>query len=282
MSQLTQLYPLPTRQVSFEGLYLSHDLRQAAQAVQAEDRIYVYANLIASLDGRIAVPRPSGGIGVPRAIANERDWRLFQELAAQADVILSSGRYLREWAAGRAQEILQVDDPHFADLRDWRQSHGLAPHPDIAIVSGSLQFPIPDVLTAGGRKVVVFTSGEPDVERVREIQSQAGQVIVAGKARVEGDRMIQALGELGYRVIYSSAGPQILHTLLAGGVLNRLYLTQAPKLLGGDPYASILEGALLDPPRHAQLHSLYLDSSGLDGLGQLFLSYDILPIQSAV
>ncbi len=278
MSQLTRLYPLPTRQESLEGLYLSHDLRHLAEV---GDEAYVYANLIASLDGRIAIPRPSGGIGVPKAIANDRDWRLFQELAAQADVIISSGRYLREWAAGQAQEILQVDDPRFADLREWRQARGLAPHPDIAIVSGSLRFPIPEVLKAGGRKVVVFTSGEPDLERVHEIRAQAGQVIVAGKARVEGDKMIQALGQLGYRSVYSSAGPQILHTLLSGGVLQRLYLTQAPKLLGGDPYASVLEGALLDPPRQAQLHSLYLDPSGLDGLGQLFFSYDILPIPPA-
>jgi len=43
---------------------------------------------------------------VPRAIANERDWRLFQELSAQADIFLTSGRYLREWAKGQAQEIL--------------------------------------------------------------------------------------------------------------------------------------------------------------------------------
>ena len=82
---------------------------------------------------------------VPKDTANERDWRLFQELAAQADLIISSGRYLRDWADGRAQEILQTDDPRFADLRQWRQDRGLSPQPDIAIISGSLNFPVPEM-----------------------------------------------------------------------------------------------------------------------------------------
>ena len=58
---------------------------------------------------------------VPKNIVNDRDWRLYQELAAQADLIISSGRYLRDWADDRAQEILQVDNPEFADLKTWRQ-----------------------------------------------------------------------------------------------------------------------------------------------------------------
>ena len=89
---------------------------------------------------------------VPKKIANKRDWRLFQELAAQADIIISSGRYLRDWAEGRVQEILRVDDPEYADLKEWRLAHNLSPQPDIAIVSNSLRFPIPDVLTAGGER----------------------------------------------------------------------------------------------------------------------------------
>ena len=87
---------------------------------------------------------------VPKAIANERDWRLFQELLAQSDIILSSGRYLRDVADGRAQELLQVGDPEFADLRAYREQQGLNPYPDIAIISRTLDFPVPGVLTVGG------------------------------------------------------------------------------------------------------------------------------------
>jgi riboflavin biosynthesis pyrimidine reductase len=274
--KILQLYPQPPQECKLQGLYLAHDLRQQRNTGAAT---FIYANFITSLDGRIAVPRPSGGgLKVPETTANERDWRLFQELAAQADVIISSGRYLREWAAGRAQEILQVDDPRFADLRAWRQQHNLRPQPDIAILSASLDFPIPDVLTAGGRQFLVFTPADPHPARVAEIEAHGGRVFVAGQQAVLGDRLAHILAQLGYRFVYSAAGPQILHLLAAGGVLDRLYLTFASRLLAGEPFASIAEGPLFDPPVDARLFSLYFDPLALDGLGQLFACYQVRPL----
>jgi riboflavin biosynthesis pyrimidine reductase len=212
---------------------------------------------------------------VPKQIANERDWRLFQELAAQADMIISSGRYLREWAEGQAQEILQLDDPRFADLREWREQQGLPPQPDIAIVSGSLRFPIPEVLTAGGRKIVVFTTANPDPQRVKEIEAKAGLVLVAGnESSVAGEQMVQHMTDLGYKTIYSAAGPRIMHMLLRGGVLDRLYLTFANRILGGEPYAGVVEGTLFAMAVDMTLNTIYYDPQAFDGLGQLFVSYN--------
>jgi riboflavin biosynthesis pyrimidine reductase len=211
---------------------------------------------------------------VPENVANARDWRLFQELVIQADLIISSGRYLRDWADGRAQEILRVDDPEFADLKAWRLSQGLSPQPDIAIISSSLRFPMPEVLTAGGRKVIVFTTANPDPKRVEEIETKAAQVIVAGEKSVSGGLMVKRMTELGYRTIYSAAGPKILHLLLVDNVLDRLYLTYTNRLLGGQPFSSIVEGDLLSPAGDMTLNAVYFDSYGLDGIGQLFISYN--------
>lgn len=83
--------------------------------------------------------------------------------------------------------------------------------------------------------------------------------------------MVQRMTELGYQTIYSGAGPKILHLLLIGSVFKRLYLTYANRLLGGQPYASILEGLLLDPAVKLKINTIYLDSDGMDGLGQLFI-----------
>lgn len=269
---ILRLYPLPAAEIPLRSAYLAHNLRQLAEKM---DKPLVYANFVVSLDGRIAVPPPNGlGLMVPKATANERDWRMYQELAAQADIILSSGRYLREWAEGRAQEILQVDDARFADLREWRERNGLSPQADIAIISASLDFPIPPVLTAGGRRVFVITPENPQPKRVSEIEAQAGQVIVAGKGSVDGALMLQRLAKLGYRTVYSAAGPRILHLLVMGGVLDRLYLTYANRILGGPSFATILEGPLLIPPVGLKINEIYLDPHALDGLGQLFVSYD--------
>ena len=72
-----------------------------------------------------------------------------------------------------------VTEQSIADLKEWRLQQGLSPHPDIAIISGSLRFPIPDVLTAAGRNLVIFTTAGADPERVAEIESQSCQVVVA-------------------------------------------------------------------------------------------------------
>lgn len=273
MNAVTQLYPLPAQELALHGLYLAHDVRRLAAEL---GRPLVYSNFVTSLDGRIAVPGPTGsGLVVPKQVANSRDWRLFQELAVQADVVISSGRYLRDYASGHAQEILRVyDDPQFADLAEWRMQQGLSPQPDIAVISASLDFPLPEALLTGGRRVVIFTTEQADRQRVRELESHAGRVIVAGATSVTGDRLAQAMAGLGYTTIYSATGPKVLHLLLASGVLDRLYLTLASRLVGGDPYSTIVDGPLLSPTVDMRLRSAYHDAAGLDGLGQLFLCYE--------
>ncbi|HEX6384940.1 MAG TPA: dihydrofolate reductase family protein [Anaerolineae bacterium] len=273
MNPVLQLYPLPGLERPLRGLYLAHDLREYGAMT---GRPFVYSNFVTSLDGRIAVPHPTRpGLMVPKETANERDWRLFQELAVQADMIITSGRYLRDYADGRAQEILNVyEDPQFADLGEWRIAHGLSPQPDLAVISGSLRFPIPEALTAGGRRVVIFTVGQADPERIKELEAQTGKVIIAGEIEIDGRLLVQRMAELGYRTVYSATGPKVLHLLLAAGALDRLYLTYANRILGGMSYATIVEGELLVPAVGMTLNTVYYDSYGLDGLGQLFVSYD--------
>lgn len=269
---IMRLYPPPQHTRSLLGTYLADDLRQSAAA---DRQTYVYANFVTSLDGRIAVADARGGLIVPSETANARDWRLFQELAVQADLIISSGRYLRDYAAGKAQEILRVyDDPQFADLRDWRRAHDLTAQPALAIISNSLDFPIPPALTAGDRQVVVCTTDRADAARIREIEAHGVPVVVADSDQVTGDWLVRAMADLGYHVIYSAAGPRVLHLLLVASVVDRLYLTLTPRLLAGAPFASILEGSRLDPAAGLRLHSAYLDPHGVAGLGQLFLAYD--------
>ncbi|MFN2248051.1 MAG: RibD family protein [Candidatus Promineifilaceae bacterium] len=274
MNDLLQLYPTPVRELPLTGAYLAHDLRQ--YGIQY-GRPYIYSDYVTSIDGRIAIPREDGsGMKVPESTANDRDWRLFQELAAQADLVISSGRYLRDWAEGRAQEILRIDDPRFVDLRQWREDRGLSTYPHIAIISGSLEFPVPDILTANNRKVIIFTTATADQERIKEIEDQAGKVIVAGEQSVSGIEISRHMAELGYQSVFNSTGPKVLHLLLEGNALDRLYVTQANKLLGGKPFSSIVEGPLFEPAINLEINSIYLDQVALDGLGQLLLSYNII------
>jgi len=267
-----QLYPTPARETPLKGLYLGHGLRDIGAA---GDRPFVYTNYVQSIDGRIAIPRPSGkGMMVPEDTSNDRDWRLFQELAVQADCLISSGRYLRDYAEGKAQEILRVyDEPRFDDLGRWRAERGLSRYPDLAVVSGSLDFPIPPFLTEAGRRVIVLTNGTAAPERMARLRDEGATVVVAGEEDVSGRAAIDALGEQGYRTLYMATGPRVHHLLLADNVLDRLYTTVAHRLLGGQPFSSLVEGDLLRPAVGLRLHALYYDPHALDGLGQQFVCY---------
>lgn len=272
-NEIFQLYPQTGERHALQGLYLSHNLRDAATAL---DRPFVYTNYVTSIDGRIAVPHPTKpGLTVPKQVANDRDWRLFQELAVQADILITSGRYLRDYADGRAQEILSVyDDPAFADLRDWRVQRGLPPQPDLAVISSSLDFRLPAALTSQGRRVVIFTDATADQARIERLQAEAGQVVIAGVDCVRGAPLIAAMHEMGYRLVYNATGPKVMHLLLADNMLDRFYMTLANRMLGGLPFSAIVDGPLLEPPVDMTLNTLYYDPAGLDGLGQLFISYN--------
>jgi riboflavin biosynthesis pyrimidine reductase len=192
-------------------------------------------------------------------------------------MVITTGRYLREYAEGKGQENLKVyEQPEFADLAAWRRVNGLKPYPDIAVLSGGLDFPIPDVLKNSGRAIYVLTTQRADPQRKAALAGNVTEILTLGKDAVDGKELAAQLGERGYQTIFLSAGPKAFHLLLAAKVVDRLYLTWAHRILGGQPFASIVEGGLLSPATDLRLRSLYLDAQGLDGLGQVFAAYDVL------
>jgi len=186
---LQRLYPEPgTRALT--GLYLDQCWRGAA--VPGPDGCFVYANFVASLDGRIAtVAEPGGRLGVPAAIANPRDWRLYLELAAQADVLLVSGRYVRELAAGTAQAGFALSGDAPADLLAVRARLGLPPRPALAVLSASLQAGLGDKFVAFGttdeptaQKVSIEYVDQPTPEETDATNAQVDSIINAWAAGI--------------------------------------------------------------------------------------------------
>lgn len=266
---IQQLYPRPAAH-TLKGLYLAHDVRKE------EARPFVYANFIQSLDGRIAINNERNRArGVPVDVANGRDWRLYQELSAQADIIILSGTFMQKVAAGFAPDMLLMNNPRYAYLREWRVARGLRPLPDCAIISRSLNFTIPPEVLRG-RAIHIFTTYDADASRCNLLLEQGANVHHVGQNNVEGKMMIATLAHRGYNTIYSGAGGTILNLLLRDGVLNRLYLTLAPRLVGGVDYATINDGFEVVPAARLQLNTLYMDTKAFSGDGQLFVSYNVL------
>ena len=94
--EVLQLFPLPVRKRALSGLYLEESLPAPESEGVAP---FLYANFVTSLDGRIAVAGGDGVSRLPEGLTNPRDWRLFQELQAHADCLVTHGGYLRALAA---------------------------------------------------------------------------------------------------------------------------------------------------------------------------------------
>jgi riboflavin biosynthesis pyrimidine reductase len=268
--KIIQLYPQLQHDLDLEGLYL--------QADSDEQKPLVYTNFITSMDGRIAIEHPvTGKRGVPEFITNPRDWRLYQELAARADVLLVSARYLRELAKGEAQAGLPVsDEPAFQDLKAWRRQQSMTAQPAVVILSASLNLPLSQVCEELDRDVYVATGEQADTDTIEKIESSGAKVLYAGKGKqVEGQKLIEQLNSKGYQQIYSIAGPGVLETLLRAGVLGRIYLTQVHRMIGGASYDTLFEGQMLMPPADFKLRVLYFDQRSGEECGQCFGIYDI-------
>lgn len=268
-----QLFPQPGTELSLEGLYLSHRL----DLLTGSGRPFVYTNFISSLDGRVALKQPRGDrLEVPAAVTNSHDWRLFLELEAQAHVVITSDRYLCEYAQGKAQDILSAPytDDRYADLQRWRQAHNLPLRPALAVLSETLDFPLPDILDPHRQPVMVFTAAAADRAKIDALRQRGVEVVATGEGPgVDGRTIIATLAARGHQLIYSAAGPRVLHALLAGRALDRLYLTTACRLLGGDEFAAVVKGPVLNPPYDLQLEALYYDREEPAKGGQLLACY---------
>ena len=274
MRTVTRLFPAPREEIPLEGLYLQH----AAQRSQTRRHPRVYTNFIASMDGRIAVDDPATeDHGVPDSITNPRDWRLFQELAAQSDILLTSDRYLHELAEGKAQAAAPLDDdPAFTDLHAWRQQQGWPRQPAIAVICASLDLPLTTLAELADRPVYVATGGPDGSGAIKDIQRSGARVLHTASEgkRVNAERLIEMLGALGYFNIYSIAGPGVFGTLLDAGVLDRLYLTQVHRLIGGSSFDTLIKHDSQRLPVNLVLQALYYDRGSATAAGQFFGVYD--------
>ena len=217
----------------------------------------VLLNMVSTADGRATLSGRSG------PVSGQADRELFRALRTSADAVLVGAGTVRTERYGR---ILRD-----AAQRAEREQRGLSPEPLACIVSGRLALAedIP-LLREPDTHVVVITASEASLP---DMGARIDYVRTAG-ARVD---LAAALAELAERftveVVLCEGGPHLARELLAGGLVDELFLTISPLLAGGEPSSGealrILAGAELDPP--ASMELLAAARSG----SYLFLRYGI-------
>jgi riboflavin-specific deaminase-like protein len=213
-----------------------------------EDRPFVAVNFAATVDGRASIGGVSGSIG------SATDTAMLAGLRTRFDAVMIGGGTMRAERYGRpiaAQEA-----------RERRERIGLPHDPLMVIVSGRLDLPWEAPLFTEGRgRVLIFTASDadpPETATSLRLVRHEGSVDVAEALR-------HLRRERGIRALLCEGGPRLHAELQAGGLVDDLFLTTAPKLAGGEA-PRIVEGELAGI---AELELAWL----LEEEGELFARY---------
>jgi riboflavin biosynthesis pyrimidine reductase len=197
----------------------------------------VMLNMVSTVDGRATVGGRSG------PISDRADRELFHGLRTAVDAVLAGAGTVRVEHYGR-----MIPDE---SRRRLRLQRGLSEEPLACIVSGRLALgdDIP-LLAEPSARVAILTSS------AASLPASPAHVDYVRARRAGLLDLPAALAELrerfAVRTLLCEGGPHLACQLLAGGLVDELFISMSPTLAGGEPSGSealrILAGAELDPP----------------------------------
>jgi len=220
------------------------------------ERPYVALNMVSTVDGKVAVGGGAAGIG------SQADHALMRQLRARADAVMTGAGTLR--AEDYSSKVPERYVPE-------RLARGQSAQPLAVIVSGSGQLPADRPLFWGAGFARALVTGQRGAVAVDPAQAKHLQLVVAGEETVDlavGLRLLRA--EHGVRWLLGEGGPHLNHSLLAAGLVDELFLTFAPKLVGSAG-PTIVEGP---PFQLAGAIPLTLLAAYADG-SELFFRYRV-------
>lgn len=209
--------------------------------------------LATSLDGKIAeIPG-----GAPNFTSRYDREKLFK-LRAMADVLIVGANTVR-------QEQLPplIRDP---ESLATRKARGLKPHPDVVLVSASMNLPWDSDYFKLAQQSISVLTGSPAPSKKQAAEDVGVQVIETGEP-LDLKSGIGKLNAMGYRQALCEGGGTLVAGMLAEGLADRLYLTLAPTFIGGHRTPTLVNGPVLKPrpefellevtPVESELHLVY-------------------------
>ncbi len=210
---------------------------------------WVVLGMVGSLDGAVAVDGTSGALG------GDGDRAAFRALRALADVVLVG------LGTARAESYRPTWQARHVEARAAR---GQPPLPRLALVTGSGEVPTDlRALDDPDRPPLVVTTPDGAAVAAPRVGERAEVVAVAATAagRVDPVAAVAALAERGLGRVVCEGGPTLNNAMLTAGVVDELFVTIAPTLVGGG--TGIVGPELTGGPHELLLHELRVHGSEL-------------------
>jgi 2,5-diamino-6-(ribosylamino)-4(3H)-pyrimidinone 5'-phosphate reductase len=220
-----------------------------------KNRPHVSVNMAISVDGRISTRRRE-----QITLGTKNDRFLMDVLRSRMDAVIVGAGTVRH----DGFPVLVRD----RGVRSKRVSRGLPPHPVNVVLSRALDMPLkrPIFMRDDTARIIFTTPAAPEV-RVRRFQKIA-EVIVLRTKSISPAAVLGELTARGMKKVLLEGGGELHFAFVKAGVVDELYVTVTPRLIGGDA-PSLLDGRGFLKNEHVELVLLSTRRIG----DELFLRY---------
>lgn len=232
------------------------------------DRPTVVANFVSTIDGIVALGEGDLAGGGLISGFHEPDRFVMGLLRALADLVVVGAGTLRGSTEHRwiAEHVHPASAAAFAA---WRAEMGLPKRPTTVIVTASGDIPVGHSGLTDPAVPVVIATTPAGAARVRRagVADHVSIEAIASDGPITGADLVELGARLGARLILTEGGPHLLGEVVGSDVLDELFLTLAPQIVGrgsGDRLG-LVEGVALSPTdaRWFELASLRRSSDHL-------------------
>ena len=220
---------------------------------------YVAINMVCTLDGRVSV----GGKASP--IGSRVDRLIMRNIRRAVDAVLVGA------GTARAEEMnLTVPEGHARR----RKANGLSEQPLGVILAGSGQLPLQRKLfSSRAQPIVVVAGAATPEETLREASKLDVRILrVEGSDYPEPRKVLRLLKErLNVSSVLLEGGPTVNGSFVSQGVVDELFLTLSPKLLGSRADALTIASTVGDEQHATDFGLISVHASAREG--ELYLRY---------
>jgi riboflavin biosynthesis pyrimidine reductase len=189
-----------------------------------DDRPFIYTSLVMSMDGKIQVHKPGYW-----PIGSDVDLEHFIYLRSKADVILAGRNTAMKFGCRTIDRI----HGGFEELRNQEGKTGkveyaiLTSNPDEQLVN-ALQ-------NSYGYKPMIFSNNET----IRQFNNHFRVEYLPSESKLDPVEVSHLLFKKGLRDVFLDGGPGLLIPFLKAGLVDEIFLTIAPKIIGDENGSSL-------------------------------------------
>ena len=190
---------------------------------------HLTVNVAMSADGKISSYRRE-----KFALGSAEDRHLMDLLRARSDAVIVGSRTVRldGWA-------IRVRDEATSKKREQRRGE---PHPLNVVLSTRLDLsPNCEFFDHPQTKKLIVTTGLAPTNRIRRFERH-GDVWVVTSKQIPPARVLEELGRRGCKNILLEGGGELNFSFFKAGLIDELYITVTPRLLGGQMAPTPVDG----------------------------------------